>query len=66
MRFYFHVSDIARDTLDCDWRGQEFDTVENALAHAQFLRSDLAREPEFHGYVILTDDDKVKISAFEV
>jgi hypothetical protein len=66
MRFYFHVSDIARNTFDRDWRGHEFNSVNDAMAHAQSLRIDLSEELRFQGYVIITDDDKKKLGALEV
>jgi hypothetical protein len=67
MRFYFHVSDMARDIFDLDWRGREFDSVYDALSHAQSLRSELFAEPEFQaGYIIVSDDDAARVSVLEV
>ena len=67
MQFYFHVSDIARDTFDLDWDGREFDSVYDALSHAQSLRSELCAEPEFQaGYIIVSDDDEARVGAVEV
>jgi hypothetical protein len=66
MRFFFHVSDCAGDTFDPDWRGKEFDDVEKALAHAQSLRSELAEKVEFQGFVIVSNDNDVKVSVLVV
>jgi hypothetical protein len=57
MRFFFHISDRARDTFNPDWNGRDFDDVESALAHAQSLGSELAED----GYIIVSDKDAVKV-----
>jgi len=66
MRFFFHVSDCARDTFDPDWRGKEFFDAEEALAHAQFLRSQLVEELELRGYIIVSDDNGRKVGVLVV
>ena len=61
MRFFFHVADSTRDTFDPDWRGREFGDVEEALAHAQYLQSELSKGSEFQGYVIVSNDEDAKV-----
>ena len=64
MRFFFHVSDCARVTFVPDWRGKEFEDVEEALGFARSLRSELAQK--FQGYVLVSNDNAVKVAVLGV
>jgi len=66
MRFFFHVSDCTRDTFDPDWTGKEFEDVEEALGFARSLRSQLAQQQKFQGYVLVSKDNAVKVAVLAV
>ena len=66
MRFFFHVSDCARDTFIPDWRGTEFENVENALGFARSHWGKLAEQQNFKGYVIVSNDNAVKVAVLTV
>ena len=62
MRFFFHVSDCARDTFNPDWRGTEFENIEKALGFARTHWGKLSEKQNFKGYVIVSNNNAVKLA----
>jgi hypothetical protein len=57
-RFYFHFSDLSRDVLVLDWKGQPCETPEEAIAYAKALADGLVSNSKLRGSTLIVSDGR--------